>query len=75
MRDFTYSEGCGCKVTFFAESEYHTSRMIPGVHCLAHTDRFQVAERSCFIERGREALGEYLDRDEGSLSDQYPVTP
>jgi hypothetical protein len=26
--DFTYSEGCGCKVTFFGKSLNHTSRII-----------------------------------------------
>lgn len=63
-RDWTYSEGCGCKVTFFVESDYHTSRMLPGETCTDHTGRYQVAERDCFIERAKEYLREYLDEME-----------
>lgn len=59
-RDFTYSEGCGCQVTFFAASEYHSSRMLPGEACVDHTGRFQVAERDCLVERAKDALDEYL---------------
>lgn len=58
-RDFTYSEGCGCQVTFFAESEYRTSRMTPGVACEDHTGRYQVAERDCLLERAKAGLVEH----------------
>ena len=56
VRDFTYSEGCGCTVTFFAASEFHTSRMLPGPKCKDHTGRYQVAERDCLVERAKNAL-------------------
>ena len=59
-RDWTYSEGCGCQVTFFAESDYHTSRMLPGEACADHAGRYQVAERDCLIERAREQLQEAI---------------
>ena len=55
-RDWTYSEGCGCKVTFFANAEFKTSRMLPGETCTDHTGRYQVAERDCLMERARESL-------------------
>lgn len=58
--DFTYSEGCGCRVTFFVASSYRTSRMLPGVACEDHTGRYQVAERDCLVERAKEALGAYM---------------
>jgi hypothetical protein len=61
-RDFTYSEGCGCKITFFVAAEYHTSRMIPGESCTDHSGRHQIAERDCLLERAKEALAEYLDQ-------------
>lgn len=53
VKDQTYSEGCGCTVTFFAESDYRTSWMLPGKECTAHTGRYQVAERDCLMERAR----------------------
>lgn len=56
--DFSYSEGCGCRVTFLGASNGHTSRMLPGPTCTAHTGRHQVAERDCLIERAREARDE-----------------
>lgn len=59
MRDFTYSEGCGCQVTFFAAADHKTSRMTPGVACEDHTGRHQVAERDCLMERAREELRNY----------------
>lgn len=59
--DFTYSEGCGCQVTFFGASAYHTSRMLPGEACTEHTGRHQVAERDCLKERAKAALRHYLD--------------
>ena len=55
-RDWVYAEGCGCEVTFFAASDYLTSRMTPGPECTAHTGRYQVAERDCLIERAKEDL-------------------
>lgn len=58
-RDWTYSQGCGCRVTFFAEADYHTSRMLPGERCTMHTGRHQMAERDAFISEGRRALAEY----------------
>ena len=56
--DWTYSEGCGCRVTFFAASDFHSSRMLPGESCTAHGGRYQVAERDCYVERAKEALAE-----------------
>lgn len=61
-RDWTYSEGCGCRVTFFAAAEHHTSRMDPGETCTDHTGRHQVAERNCFMERAKYEL---RDRQHG----------
>lgn len=55
-RDWTYSEGCGCRVTFFHESDFHTSRMLPGVECATHTKKHQVAERDCFMQRAKDEL-------------------
>lgn len=34
--DFTYSVGCGCRVTFFGASECHTSRMDVNPECKRH---------------------------------------
>ena len=56
--DLVYSEGCGCRVTFFADSGYHTSRMDPGSECRDHTGRYQVAERDCLMGRARAWLAE-----------------
>ena len=58
--DWTYSEGCGCRVTFFAESDYHASRMLPGETCEDHTGRYQVAERDCLMERAKEGFKEWI---------------
>jgi hypothetical protein len=55
-RDWTYSEGCGCKITFFANAEFKSSRMLPGPNCTDHTGRYQVAERDCLMERAKESL-------------------
>lgn len=55
-QDFTYGEGCGCTVTFFAASNFHSSQMLPGPECADHAGRYQVAERDCLVERAREAL-------------------
>lgn len=57
--DWTYSEGCGCRVTFFGTADYHTSRMLPGETCEDHTGRHQVAERDCLIERAKAELENY----------------
>jgi len=58
-RDWTYSEGCGCKLTFFAP-EYRTSRMIPGEMCNRHVARDAMKIRDDFVERARQSLHEYL---------------
>ncbi len=58
--DWTYSEGCGCKVTFFAASNYHTSRMLPGETCTMHVLPGQEPGRDHFIKRARMSLHEYL---------------
>ena len=63
--DFTYSEGCGCKITFFAAAKYYSSRMLPGESCEGHTGRHQVAERHCLLERAKEALAAYRLAKEG----------
>ena len=60
--DWTYSEGCGCRITFFGAADYHTSRMLPGETCEDHTGRYQVAERDCLIERAKAELANYLSR-------------
>ncbi len=60
IRDWTYSEGCGCKITFFAESRYKTSRMLPGETCTDHTGQYQVAEQDCLVERAKKYLKEYI---------------
>lgn len=57
--DWTYSQGCGCQVTFFAESDYHTSQMEPGEYCTLHTARHQGEARDAFVAAGRAALAEY----------------
>jgi len=57
--DFTYSQGCGCQITFFANSEYATSRMLPGKSCSHHTAAHQHAARDAFASEGRAALAEH----------------
>lgn len=61
-RDWTYSEGCGCRVTFFAESYYHTSRMDPGISCVIHTHEYQVYNRDALMERAKYQLKYLQDR-------------
>jgi hypothetical protein len=58
--DWTYSEGCGCRVTFFAESDYKTSRMLPGEQCLEHTSRWTVHTRDELAARAKAELRKYL---------------
>lgn len=61
--DWTYSEGCGCRITFFGASDYKTSRMLPGKECTAHKGQHQVAERDCLVERAKKSLhADYLGR-------------
>lgn len=60
--DWTYSEGCGCQVTFFAASGYHTSRMLPGQTCARHTQAPQVVERDKFVASAKAGLAEYRRR-------------
>jgi hypothetical protein len=59
-RDWTYSEGCGCQVTFFAAANHKTSRMLPGESCEIHKRRDQMPARDNLIERARQSLKEYL---------------
>ena len=59
-RDWTYSEGCGCKVTFFAAAGYRTSRMLPGDECRIHATWGQAPERDLLVERAKQSLQEYL---------------
>lgn len=59
VTDFTYSEGCGCQVTFIAESAFHTSRFIPGSHCTSHVNRPQLEARELLIERAHKALSDF----------------
>lgn len=58
--DWTYSEGCGCRVMFIAESRYRTSRMMPGESCTDHTGRHQMAKRDCLVGRAKKELAIYL---------------
>ena len=58
-RNFTYSQGCGCRITFLASAEYATSRMTPGKHCTIHTAPHQHMARDAFVANGRAALAEY----------------
>jgi hypothetical protein len=62
MNDWTYSEECGCNVTFFAESRYHTSRMLPDFHCTRHSGRGISPEvaRDGLLERAKKQLIEHL---------------
>lgn len=61
-RDFTYSVGCGCKVTFFADSQYHTSRMTYGETCTVHPPNTQAGlfSREVLLSDAKESLKEYL---------------
>jgi hypothetical protein len=54
--DWTYSEGCGCRVTFFHESEFHTSRMLPSEECRLHSKRHQTDARDELLRRAKDAL-------------------
>ncbi len=63
-RDWTYSEGCGCRITFIGASDYHTSRMLPGDECEEHTRKYQVAERDAFVDRAKKELLAYLGKME-----------
>lgn len=62
-KDFTYSHGCGCQVTFFAASDYMTSRMTPGPSCDRHTKGYQVAEREWLIEQARDWRDKFIRGD------------
>lgn len=64
MRDFTFSSGCGCQVTFFAESEYRTSRFLPGSTCLLHTQKDQYEARTGLISQAWRTLAEYRHETE-----------
>lgn len=67
-RDWTYSEGCGCQVTFFAASGFQTSRMTPGDHCTEHIWKDQLLQRTALMERAKmsllEPMRKYLQRRE-----------
>ena len=67
-RDWTYSEGCGCRVTFFGASEGRASRMLPGADCDIHLRRDQIQERDLFLERARRA---YLDALAGCCDHEW----
>jgi len=77
MKDWTYSEGCGCQVTFFSESRYKTSRMLPGSHCPPHGGRGKRSQewRDALMVRAKKELLNYLfelasqkvSRDEPSI--------
>ena len=58
MTDWTYSEGCGCRVTFLGESGYSTSRMIPGAGCELHVRPGQMHARDELLSRARDAFNE-----------------
>ena len=58
--DWPYSAGCGCQVTFFAASEYHTSRMLPGETCEEHTQRDQILARDEFVAKAKAELRKHL---------------
>lgn len=61
-RDWTYSEGCGCRVTFFAASAFHTSRMLPGEACEIHGARDDpYLARDRFMSRAKWHLQEAMD--------------
>jgi len=57
--DWTYSQDCGCRVTFFANSHYHVSQMDTGKCCTLHTARHQDAARDAFFSQAKAALAEY----------------
>lgn len=59
-RNWTYSEGCGCRATFFAESEFHTSRMLPGETCEFHCGKDDGAARDNFLHRAKWHLREAM---------------
>lgn len=63
-KNWTYSEGCGCQVTFFHESDFRTSRMTPGEGCREHKGRRQEQARSELIQRAKDALRFARDCDE-----------
>lgn len=55
-RDWTYSQGCGCQVTFFHESGFHTSRMLPDPECTLHTKKHQIEARDEFMRWAKDEL-------------------
>lgn len=57
MKDWTYSEGCGCKVTFIGASVYSVSRM---ECCKQHNPRGMMDWRDEFSGRAKRRLNEYL---------------
>lgn len=67
MRDFTYSIGCGCQVTFFAEAEYRTSRMTCGECCGFHKPKGMggIFAREVLMDDARVALAEYRTKVAG----------
>jgi hypothetical protein len=58
-RDWSYSEGCGCVVTFIGASDFKASRMTPGATCARHTGRNQESERDSLIGRAGLAFGDW----------------
>ncbi len=72
MKDWTYSEGCGCRVTFIGESKYLTSRMMC---CEEHSGRKMFDWRTAFRTRAKRELGAYARehaREALPLADEKP---
>jgi hypothetical protein len=53
ITDWTYSEECGCKVTFTGESQHHTSRMMC---CEEHNKQESIYYRDALRIRAHDAL-------------------
>jgi hypothetical protein len=50
--DWTYSEGCGCRTTFYGATFHKTSQMTA---CTNHDRREQMTWRDRFMDRARDA--------------------
>lgn len=59
-RDWTYSKGCGCQVTFFHKSGFHEFRKITGITCKLHSNEEDIFTTKFFLEKAKRQLIEAM---------------
>lgn len=65
-KDWNYRPNCGCVVTFFAESNYLTSRLLPGEGCDRHVGRHNFEARDALMDRAKRELRKALTEAGGN---------